>query len=92
MKVIIIILNKNNSHVIALIIFYKHRKTTLFKVLGSVIYSCIVKYICLYYLCLHPDKLSLNYNSFQNSVFDDISGIIIPEVLRNIMYCRVFSI
>ena len=37
------VLNDNNSHVLVLIIFYEHKKTNFFKVLGYVIYLFIKK-------------------------------------------------
>ena len=57
--------SKNNySHVIATLMFYEHRKTTVFKVLGSVIYYIIDKQTLLGYLCLQKDKLSSNNKTF----------------------------
>ena len=41
-KSIRIFLNKNNYYVIALLMFYKHGKTTFFKVLSYVIYCFII--------------------------------------------------
>ena len=38
LKAIRKVLNINNSHVIPILMFYEQIKTTLFKVLGSVIY------------------------------------------------------
>ena len=75
----------------ALPMFYEHRNLMLFKVLGSIIYYIIYKYICLDYLCVNQDKLSSNYKAFQNSAFGDISDIGIPEVLMNIMSFCGFS-
>ena len=62
----------NTSHVIVLLMFNEYRNTTFFKVLGSVIYCIIEKYICLYSLCLQQDKLSSNYNTFQYLTVDHI--------------------
>ena len=50
-------LKNNNYHVIALLMFYEHIKTTFSRVLGYVVYQIIDKYVCLDYLFLHKDKL-----------------------------------
>ena len=82
-------LNKDNTHVIAPIMFYENRKAVLFKVFGSVTYFIIDKYVCLDYLCLR--QKSLHVKTFQNFTFDDIYGIGILELLMNIIYCRGFA-
>ena len=60
--------------------------------LGSVVYLFIVEYIWLYYVCLHQDTLYFNDKPFQDSTFDNISGIGMPEVLMNNMPCCGLSI
>ena len=63
----------------------------MFRVVGYVIYTIIDNLICIDYLCFLQDKLSKHKKPFCNTIFDDLSGIGIPEVLTNIMYCHVFS-
>ena len=62
----------NSSHVIVLLMFNECRNITFFKVLGSVIYCIIEKYICLYSMCLQLDRLSSNDNTFQYLTVDHI--------------------
>ena len=71
--------------------FYEHRGTTIFKVLGSLIYFVIDIYVCLYYLCLQYNKWVYNDNSFDKFTFDDVYGIGITEVLMNIMSWHGFK-
>ena len=70
---------------------YGHIKKSLFKVLGSVIYFIIDKFVCLYYLCLQEYLLSSNDRVFENPTFDNMFGTVITEVLINIMTCHKFS-
>ena len=41
-------------------------------------------------MCIHQEKIYVHIKSFQNSTFDDMSVIGIPEVFMNIMYCHDF--
>ena len=84
------VLKKYNTCVIALLEFYENRKTIILKVLGSVIYLIIIKYVCADYLCIQQVLLSLKNKLFQNITFNYISGIFIPVLLMNIMSCRGF--
>ena len=52
------VLNKNNTHIIKLILFYEHRENMFFKVLGFVIYGIMGKYVCLKYLFIGDLKTS----------------------------------
>ena len=55
------ILQKKNTRVLALVIFYESGKTIirkLFRVLSCVIYTIIDKYVCIDYLCSEKSKLS----------------------------------
>ena len=45
---------------------------------------------CVDYLCLQQVLLSLVHKVFGKTIFNNISGIIIPEVLYNIMSCHGF--
>ena len=62
-----------------------------FKVLVSVVYLIIDKKMCLDYMFLKQEGLSLHDKSFHNHTFDDISGTGIPEVLMNIMSCYGYT-
>ena len=79
------VFNKDNTRVLELLMFHENRKTTIFKVLGSVIYCIMDNYICTDYLCLNKYKISLAHKVFDNTTFNDISGIGILELLMNIM-------
>ena len=41
-----------NIYVIAMIIFYENRKSSIFKLLGVTVYFFLEKYVCGDYLCL----------------------------------------
>ena len=51
------VLKKDNSCFFSLMIFRENRKTTIFKVLGLVIYCIMDNYLCVGYLCLHKSQL-----------------------------------
>ena len=85
------VLIKNNIHISKLILFYEHRENMFFKILGFVIHGIMGRYVCLDYLFMLHEKISLNDRSFQDSTFDDLSEIGIPEVLMNIISCHCFS-
>ena len=50
----------------------------IFKILGSVVYFIIDKYICVDYLCLQKAQLYLSHKGFKNITLNDTSGIGIP--------------
>ena len=55
------ILSKKNTRVLALVIFDENRKKStrkMFRVLSCVIYTIIVKYVCIDYLGSEKSKLS----------------------------------
>ena len=62
----------------------------MYKVIGAVIYTNIDGYICLDYMGLLQYKLSKHNNKFENTKFDDLSGLFIPAILMNIMLCHGF--
>ena len=64
----------------------------MFKVLEIDIYSLFDSDMCLYYLCLHQEKLSKKDKLFNITTFDNISGVGITDVLINIISCHGFSI
>ena len=71
--------------------FYDHKNSLLLKVLGSVIYGIMGKYVCLYDFCAQQEHLSSNDISFKDTTFDDSFCISIPEILMNIMSCDIFN-
>ena len=72
-------LKHNSTYAIALIMLYENRKSLIFMVLGAVVYFFIDKYMCVDYLCLQRyTKLSLLHIGFEDTSFNDISGIGIP--------------
>ena len=55
------ILFKDNTRVLALVVFYENREKNtgkMFRVLSSVIYTIISKYVCIDYLSTEKSKLS----------------------------------
>ena len=48
-------LKKDSTCVFALLVFYENRKTTIFKVLGSVIYCIMEQYVCVDCLCFRSN-------------------------------------
>ena len=81
---------KDNTRVIALLIFYENRNTVIFKVLGSVIYWIMYNYLCVDYMCSRQGLLSSAHKVFEKTTFNDISGIGIQELLMKIMYYHGF--
>ena len=80
-----------NTPFIDIIMFYNNIKSPLFKVLGIVVYFLLEKYFCIDYLCLQQlKKLYLSHRLFEDTPFDDISGIGIPGFFLNILPCYVF--
>ena len=84
---------KKNACVIALVMFYQNRTTNpkkVFRVLIFVLYSVIDNYVCIDYLCCQSktsgviscDKI------FVNTIYNELLGIGIPEVLINVISCH----
>ena len=71
--------------------FYENRETILYKVIVPVTYTMINNYIGLDYLSLLQDNLSRLNNRFEKTKFKDLSGLVIPDTLMNIMSCCGFS-
>ena len=46
---------------IALIMFYKNRRSLIFKVLGIFVYSFIYKYVCVFIICVFKEEQSCFY-------------------------------
>ena len=81
-------LKNGSTRAIALIVFYYNRNSLVFKVLGVVVYFFIDKYLCVDYLCLQIEaKFSLLHGGFENTSFDELSRIFIPEILLNVLSC-----
>ena len=55
------------------------------------IYKTRNNFICIDYLCLLQDDLSKHDKSFENTNFNDFSGIGIHEIFINTMSCHVFT-
>ena len=55
--------------------------------MGDVIYAIIDNYICIDYLGLFQYKWSKHDNNFENTKFNNVSGLGIPEILMNIISC-----
>ena len=79
------LLKKDNTSVIELLMFYKNKKSMIFKVLGSVIYCITEKCLFVDYICLQKYQLYLVHKGFENKTLNDISGIGIQVLLINIM-------
>ena len=85
------ILKHNSSHAIDIIVFYKIRKSIIFKVLDVVVYWFIKKYVCVHYLCLQMEaKLLLLHRGFEDTSFYELSGIGTPEHLLNTVSWYVY--
>ena len=57
----------------------------MYKVTEAVVYTIIDDNICLDYLDLTQNRLSKHGNNFENTKFNNLSGLGIPEILMNIM-------
>ena len=86
MKCIKNLLTKNKS-----IVSYEHKNTDVYKVLVFVLYIILEILICLDYLCLYQEKLSMQDKIFKNEILYYLSGIEIPDILMNIMKFQCFS-
>ena len=70
--------------------FYDNRNTLMYEVIGSVIYTNFDEYICLDDLVLIQENLSKHDNNFKNIKFNDLSDLVIPDILMNIISCHGF--
>ena len=91
------ILQKTNTRVLALVIFYESGKTIirkLFRVLSRVIYTNIDKYVFIYYLSTDKLKVSdlkigCTGSSKHNGMdYNNLFGIGIPDLLLNMLSCH----
>ena len=92
-------LQKPNTRVLALVIFYESGKTIIrkmFRVLSCVIYTIIDKYVCIDYLCTEKSKLSYfkigctGSNRHNGIDYNNLLGIGIPDILLNLLSCHGF--
>ena len=68
--------------------FSENRKSLIFEVLGVVVYFFIDKYVCIDYLFIQrEEKLPSLYARFEDTSFNNLSGIGIPVILLNIFLC-----
>ena len=70
--------------------FYDNMKIFMYTVIETVINNIIDEYICLDYLGLLQGNLSKNDNNFKNIKFNDLSDLVIPDILMNIISCHGF--
>ena len=81
-----------NKYVVSLLIFYRHRNTTISNVIGTVVYFFFRYCICLDYLCFNQHKFPNLGKFFKNTTYEYLSGIVIPYIRMKIMLCRSISI
>ena len=88
------------TRVLALVMFYENgEKNTrkMFRVSSCVIYTIIIKYVCIDYLGSEKSKLSDlclgvsgRYKHLDKN-YDNVLGIGIPDLLLNLLSCHGFS-
>ena len=63
-----------------------------YRVLSCVLYYFIENYVCIDYLCCHSKTLSVisSYKVFEQASYNILLGIIIIEVLMNLVSCHGF--
>ena len=88
-------LGKNNTCVMALIIFYENnglKPKKLYRVLSCVVYALIDNYFCIDYISCQPKTLrSISSKpTFEQTNFNILLGIGIPELLLNLVSCHGF--
>ena len=71
--------------------FYENRMNIIFKVLISVVYFIIDNYVCTDYLYCPQTKLNVSNKWFENTTYNDISVIGIPELLMNFISYHRFA-
>ena len=63
MMPIIILLRKDNTRVLSLMMYHENRKKMIFKLLRSVVYCIIDNYVYVYYLSCMQNKLHVNFSN-----------------------------
>ena len=93
------ILSKDNTRVLALLMFYETRGDNpkkYCKVFSYVVYTMINNYVCIDYLDFQLKKISeipVSYvggSKHEDKSFDKILGIGIPYLLIKLMFCHGF--
>ena len=75
-----------------LLINYESRDSKIFKVSGAVIFCISDKQICLYYVFLKKYTKLFSFDKFfENLSYNEISGILIHDLLMNIVLFRGFE-
>ena len=91
---------KDNTRVLALVMFYENRKKntrTMFRVLSCVIYTIISKYVCIDYLGYEKSESSdLRIGVFgrykhTDKYYDNVLGFGITDILLIFLSCQGFS-
>ena len=92
MKPVRKVFQKVNTSVLSLLIFDENRKNMKFKVLISIVYCIMDNFVCVDYICWQEKKLYVTNKGqvFENRTYNDVSGVGIPELLMNIIWCHVF--
>ena len=90
------VMTKNNTYVLALIMFDDmiHTKANkYFRVLSCVIYTIIDNYVCIDYISCQLKKLSeiCVYGKYLVKYFNELFGIGIPYLLTNLLLCHGFT-
>ena len=92
-------LSKNNTSVLALIMFYDTRvdhPKKAYRLFICVVYTIIKNYVCIYYLAGQLEQLSeipvgyVGVSKHRDKSFDRILVIGIPDLLIKLMSCRGF--
>ena len=63
----------------------------MYRFIGAVIYAIIDGYFFLGCMVLLQDKLSKHDNKSEKTNFNNLSVLVIPDILMNIMSCHGFS-
>ena len=89
------VIKNKDTCVIAIIMFYESKGRNpiqVYMVLSCVLYSLIKNYVCIDYIYFQSKKLiSISYDRiFEQKSYNILLGIVIPEVLLNLVYCHWF--
>ena len=73
-------MRKNDTWVIALVMFYETKTknpTKVYRVLSCVLYSVIENYVCIEYICFHSKTLSVIFSDkiFEEASYNELLGI-----------------
>ena len=88
-------LKENNKCVMALIIVYENngiKPKKVYRELSCVVYSLVDNYVCIDYLLFQSKTLSSisSQKTFEQTSFNILLGIGIPELLMNLVSCHGF--